>query len=385
MAQQKSSMESNLGQTIFKGISRIKFLVTNNLIFTISCIAAIVTSFFNFPRLEYIDFKVVICLFELMIVVDAFNKYDVLPFIATKVCKRCKTERTLTWALCLTSFFISMLLTNDVTLFAIVPILIIISIKSSYEIIIPCILVTISANLGSSMTPFGNPQNLFLYSFYQMSIPSFFLYSLPVCVLSLVLLFGLGFLIKPKDINFEMDHVIIKSKKGTALFAFLSVLIILSIFQVISYLIIFPMVVLVTLLVDGSLLKKANYPLIFTFVFIFIAVGNVSNIPQLNNSLLNLVRTPKATYVYSLLLSQVISNVPATIVIAPFSSHVQALYYGVNIGGLGTPIASLASIIAYSLYSQEYGENKLKFLLNFTVLNFGCLVILGIVGYLLIV
>lgn len=274
MAQQKSSMESNLGQTIFKGISRIKFLVTNNLIFTISCIAAIVTSFFNFPRLGYIDFKVVICLFELMIVVDAFNKYDVLPFIATKVCKRCKTERTLTWALCLTSFFISMLLTNDVTLFAIVPILIIISRKSSYEIIIPCILVTISANLGSSMTPFGNPQNLFLYSFYQMSIPSFFLYSLPVCVLSLVLLFGLGFL---------------------------SVLIILSIFQVISYLVIFPLVVLVTLLVDGRLLKKANYPLIFTFVFIFIAVGNVSNIPQMNNSLLNLVRTPKATYVYSLL------------------------------------------------------------------------------------
>jgi Na+/H+ antiporter NhaD/arsenite permease-like protein len=384
MAQQQSPIQNSLGLNIIETLNRIKSQITNNLIFSISCFAAIATSFFNFPKLEYIDFKVIICLFELMIVVDAFDNYNFLQFIATKVCKSCKTERALTWALCLTSFFISMLLTNDVTLFAIVPILIIISRKSNYDIIIPCILVTISANLGSSMTPFGNPQNLFLYSFYQMSIKSFISYSLPVCVLSMILLFGLGFLIKPKEINFEMEHVSIKNKKGMALFAFLSVLIILSVFNVISYLVIFPIVVLVTLLADKRLLKSANYPLILTFVFIFIAVGNVSNIPQLNSSLSNLVRTPKATYVYSLLLSQVISNVPATIVIAPFSSHAQALYYGVNIGGLGTPIASLASIIAYSLYSQEYGENKLKFLLRFTILNLGCLVLLGIIGYFIV-
>jgi Na+/H+ antiporter NhaD/arsenite permease-like protein len=200
----------------------------------------------------------------------------------------------------------------------------------------------------------------------------------------MILILILGFIVKSKKIEFDMDHVIIEDKKGMSFYMLLLVLVILSVFNIIPYLVVFPIVMLATILTDKNLLKQANYQLIFTFIFIFIAVGNISHIPQLNHYLSNLVHTPKATYVYSLLLSQFISNVPATIAIAPFSTHAQALYYGVNIGGLGTPVASLASIIAYSLYSSEYGENKKKFLFHFTILNFICLALMGTIGYFMI-
>lgn len=384
MIQQELPMDKHPGNHLVQTWIKIKQYVTSNVIFSVSLFAAIISSFFQLPRWEYIDFKVIICLFELMIVVDAFDQFHFLQYIATKVCKSCKTERALTMALCLTSFLVSMLLTNDVTLLAIVPILIIISKKSSYDIVIPCVLVTIAANLGSSMTPFGNPQNLFLFSFYKMSTKTFLGFSLPLCILSLVLLVLLGFIVKSKKIQFEMEDVMIQNKKGMGFYSLLLILVILSVFNLIPYLAVFPIVILSTLITNKKLLKQANYQLIFTFVFIFVAVGNVSHIPQLNQYLSDLVHTPKATYIYSLLLSQIISNVPATIAIAPFSSHAQALYYGVNIGGLGTPVASLASIIAYSLYSSQYGENKAKFLIHFTVLNFSCLAVLGIAGFLMI-
>lgn len=384
MIQQEFPMDKDTGHNTLQIWNKIKLYFTSNLIFSISLFAAIVSSFFHLPRWEYIDFKVIICLFELMIVVDAFDKYKFLQFIATKVCERCKTERGLTMALCLTSFLVSMLLTNDVTLLAIVPILIIISRKSSYDIIIPCVLVTIAANLGSSVTPFGNPQNLFLFSFYNMNTKTFLSYSLPLCLLSMVLILLLGFIVKSKKIEFDMDHVMIEDKKGMGFYMFLLVLVILSVFNLIPYLAVFPIIMLAAFITDKNLLRKANYQLIFTFIFIFIAIGNISHIPQLNHYLSNLVHTQKATYIYSLLLSQFISNVPATIAIAPFTSHAQALYYGVNIGGLGTPVASLASIIAYSLYSSQYGENKKKFLFHFTILNFICLALMGTVGYLMI-
>lgn len=384
MIQQELPMDKNTGHYLVQTWSKLKCYVTSNVFFSISLFAAIASSFFHLPRWGYIDFKVIICLFELMIVVDAFDQFNFLQYIATKVCKSCKTERALTMALCLTSFIISMLLTNDVTLLAIVPILIIISRKSDYDIVIPCVLVTIAANLGSSMTPFGNPQNLFLFSFYKMNTQTFLLYSLPLCLLSLVMIASLGFIVKSKKIQFEMDDVRIQDKKGMVFYTLLLILVILSVFNFIPYFAVFPFVILSAFITNKNLLKQANYQLILTFVFIFIAVGNASHIPQLNHYLSNLVHSPKATYVYSLLLSQIISNVPATIAIAPFSAHSQALYYGVNIGGLGTPVASLASIIAYSLYSSQYGESKTKFLLYFTVLNFSCLAVLGMIGYLMI-
>lgn len=130
MIQQEMPMDKHPGNYLVQTWIKIKQYVTSNVIFSVSLFAAIISSFFQLPRWEYIDFKVIICLFELMIVVDAFDQFHFLQYIATKVCKSCKTERALTMALCLTSFLVSMLLTNDVTLLAIVPILIIISKKA---------------------------------------------------------------------------------------------------------------------------------------------------------------------------------------------------------------------------------------------------------------
>jgi Na+/H+ antiporter NhaD/arsenite permease-like protein len=132
-------------------------------------------------------------------------------------------------------------------------------------------------------------------------------------------------------------------------------------------------------MMNRSLLKKPDYRLLLTFIFLFIAIGNVSHIPALKEQIETLATTPIKTYSSALLLSQIISNVPCTIMLAPFTEHVRALFYGVNIGGLGTPVASLASIIAYSLFSGAFPLKKNQFMRYFLFYNFSLLIVLGVI------
>ena len=149
-------------------LSRVKIFLENDCFLSISIFAAIITSFFNTPNLGYVDFNVIICLFELMIIVKAFEEYSLINHISLFILNKCKNERILLQVLCLFTFVSSMFLTNDVALIAITPLLINISKKCSYNIILPTILVTISANLGSCATPIGNPQNLYIFFSLQI-------------------------------------------------------------------------------------------------------------------------------------------------------------------------------------------------------------------------
>ena len=369
------------GKAIFQRISKAARI---NLFFSASLAAAILTSCFNLPRWEYIDFKVILCLFELMVMVKAFEEYGVLQRIAVEISNRCQNERFLTQALCGISFLLAMFVTNDVAILTIVPILIVITRQSDYSVIFPCILVTMAANLGSSMTPIGNPQNLFIFSFYHLNLQAFFSFSVSMGVLSLVLLAGLSFLIKPRPIALMMEEVKVKNKSQVGIFALLSVLAVLSVVNLLSYWITFPLIVAAVFILNRSLLKKVNYLLLLTFVCIFIAVGNLSHITLLESFLTQAIHSPSATYLAALLLSQIISNVPSTVMLAPFTINVPALFYGVNIGGLGTPVASLASIIAITLFNRAYPQKSREFLTKFLALNLGGLIVLGLIFTLLI-
>jgi Na+/H+ antiporter NhaD/arsenite permease-like protein len=344
---------------------------------TIALLAAVITSFFNKPQWAYIDAKVIVCLFELMLIVKALEEYGLLHVLAVRIANRCRDERQLTTALLLIAFFLSMFTTNDVAVLTIIPILIVIAQSSGFSAAFPSVLVTVAANLGSSMTPFGNPQNLYLFSFFHMNPASFFGCSVPLGVISLLVLVVSGRFVRPKPIQLKLAHTPVTEKKKAAAFLVLLVPVIAGVMNLIPYWVALLFVLPVTLLLDRSFFAKPDYRLLLTFVFLFIAVGNLSHIPALSGIISALAHTPIQAYLSSLVLSQVISNVPSVVMLAPFSTHAQALFYGVNIGGLCTPIASLASIIALSLYSQSYTQGKGQLMRDFLLYNVGLLILLG--------
>ncbi len=355
-----------------------------DLFLTIALLAAILTSFFGLPRAEYIDFKVILCLFELMVIVKAFEEYALLQAIAVGILRRCGDERLLTQALCLITFVFAMFVTNDVALLTMIPILIVISRKSSYNMTLPAVFVTVAANLGSSLTPIGNPQNLFLYSHYDMTLGGFLSQALPLGGAGLALVLAMGFFVRPAQIQVVVVEGALRRGWRLPAFGVLGLAAVLSVVGALPWLPTFFVVAAATAVMNPRILLRADYKLLLTFVCIFIAIGNITNWPALKGWLAALTGTPAATYGTALLTSQLISNVPATILLAPFASSGLALFHGVNIGGLGTPIASLASVITYRLFASEYPDKRQAFLGAFSLYNFGCLLLLGAVFFVIL-
>lgn len=350
---------------------------TEHTLFSVSLIVAAITSCFSMPQWGYIDVKVLVCLFELMLIVKALEEYGLLGHIAVNIVNRCRDERRLTIGLCVISFLLSMFTTNDVAILTVIPILIIIAQTCGFSAVVPCVLVTAAANLGSSTTPIGNPQNLYIFSFYRMSPTSFFRDSLPLCLISLLLLTASCLLIRPQKIQTKLDGIPVTEKKKVTVFLWLAVPVIAGVLNLIPYELTLLLVLVVAIILDRGLIRKLDYRLLLTFLFLFVAVGNISHMPELKGQLAALTATPFKTYVSALFLSQIISNVPSTVMLAPFTTHMRELFYGVNIGGLGTPIASLASIIAYSLFCRAFAQKKLQFIRAFLIYNFGLLIVLG--------
>jgi Na+/H+ antiporter NhaD/arsenite permease-like protein len=351
--------------------------IRNNALLYISLLAAVITSLFHAPRWEYIDAKVIVCLFELMLVVKALEQYGVLRNLAVSIANSCKTERGLAISLSLIAFFLSMLTTNDVAVLTIVPILLVIAKACDVSAVFPAVMITVAANLGSSLTPIGNPQNLYLFSFYHMSPAAFFRDAAPLCVAGLLALIASGRLVRPGKIELRLENTPIVEKKKVSVFLALTALVIAGVMNLIPYAATLAIVFPATLLLDRNLLRKPDYRLLLTFVFLFVAIGNISHIPALKERIMTMADTPMKTYLSAILFSQVISNVPSTIMLAPFTTQTQALFYGVNIGGLGTPIASLASIIGISLYTKAYPQGKARLMKNFMLYNVALLVLLG--------
>ena len=366
------------GKSLLARLSRA-FLaeMKNNPLLTISLFAAVITSFFNAPQWSYIDAKVIVCLFELMLIVKALEEYGLLRNFAVRIASRSRDERQLTTSLFLISFFLSMFTTNDVAVLTIVPILIVIAKACDFSAAFPVVLITVAANLGSSMTPIGNPQNLYLFSFFQMSAADFFRYSAPLSIVSLLLLLATSLLIRPNKIQLGLANAPVTEKKKATVFLLLLIPVIAGVMNLLPYAATLLIVLPATLLLDRKLLQKPDYRLLLTFVFLFVAVGNLSHMPALKDRIATLADSPIKTYLSSLLLSQVISNVPSAVMLAPFTTYARALFYGVNVGGLGTPIASLASIIALSLYNQSYTQGKGRLMRDFLLYNIGLLVLLG--------
>lgn len=364
-----------------KKSSFIEFL-KKECVLVIAVTLAILSSFISIPKMSYIDFKVLILLFNLMVVVAAFKELKVLDSIAIGLLKKCNTYTSISLALVFITFISSMIVTNDVALITFVPLSIVIARKANINVLKIVIFQTLAANLGSSFTPMGNPQNLFIYSFYNLSPIDFFKITLPIVVLAVLFLVLLVFKDKKMNLSLDLEDVKIDNKRDVYLFGGLFLIILLSVFHVIDYKVTFLITIVMVLILNKKLFSQVDYSLLITFIGFFIFVGNISTMDVVKNFMEGILNSPKSTFLASVLSSQVISNVPATMLLSGFTNHFKELLLGVNIGGMGTLIASLASVISYKIYASEFGNDN--YMKSFTFYNILGLIIFVPIAYIFI-
>ena len=357
--------------------------VKKECVLVIAVTLAILSSVISMPKMSYIDFKVLILLFNLMIVVAAFKELKVLDSIAIGLLKKCNTYTSISLALVFITFISSMIVTNDVALITFVPLSIVIARKANINVLKIVVFQTLAANLGSSFTPMGNPQNLFIYSFYNLSPIDFFKITLPIIVLAVLFLVLLIFKDKKMNLSLDLEDVKIDNKRDVYLFGGLFLIILLSVFHVIDYKVTFIITVIMVLILNKNLFSQVDYSLLITFIGFFIFVGNISTMDVVKNFMEGILGSPKSTFLSSVLSSQVISNVPATMLLSGFTTHFKELLLGVNIGGMGTLIASLASVISYKIYTSEFGNDN--YMKSFTVYNVLGLIIFVPLAYIFLV
>lgn len=354
---------------------------------TVLCMAmasAIVSSFFVPPSvayLSYIDWKVICCLFCLMSVVAGLRDSGAFDILASSLLRLAGNARSLAAILIAVTFFASMGITNDVALITFVPLALILmregfSWRTRAHIIT---LQTIAANVGSSLTPVGNPQNLFLFSFYRLSSRSFFAGIAPIVLAGGLLLIVSTFRIKAKPIYpAHTGHNFRLKKKRFIVFIALFVVSVLAVFRVFDYRLVTVVVAVALVVLERDLLGTIDYSLLFTFLAFFVFIGNLQNVEHVRGFLKSFVGLN--VVLVSALASQVISNVPSAILLSGFTDDPIALLRGVSIGGMGTLIASLASVISYKFFCHEYPRDGLKYLAVFTKWNICYFVILYVVN-----
>ncbi len=362
--------------------------IKSEAVLAISGLAAVISMFFVPPSADYIgyiDFRVLSLLLCLMAVVAGFNKTGVFLLLSEKLLMQVANIRSISYVLIGLCFFTSMWITNDVALITFVPFAILILTRTGQEkyMIRIIVLQTIAANLGSMLTPVGNPQNLYLYSYYNIPIAEFVQITLPYTLLSLLLLWITIAFIPKEHISFTLTDNTKKDKKSTLhiiLYSGLFLVCLACVLRLIDYHITLLLVLSGIAILDRTVLKKLDYSLLFTFVCFFIFVGNIGNITFLRELLASLLQERELPV--TLLASQIISNVPAAVLLSAFTGDYRAVLLGSNLGGLGTLVASLASLISYKFYSRTTGAGTKRYLLSFTLYNAAFLAVLCLGYYL---
>lgn len=338
---------------------------------TVLCIAvflAVISMFFVRPDRAYagyIDTRVLALLFCLMTIMEGFKKTGLFEQMANTLLKKVHTFRQLMLVLVGLCFFCSMWITNDVALLTFVPftILVLRMAKLDQRMIPVITMETIAANLGSMATPVGNPQNLYLYSVSGMSALSFVKVMGPLSLVSLLLLIG-GCLLQ-KNESMQIEQIRRKTKKNKTaenlILLFLFCVSLATVLRVLSWPVLLGITLLICLFLFGSgkeefLPLRVDYSLLPTFVTFFVFIGNMGRIPIVKELLIKVLEGHELILGFAA--SQVISNVPAAILLSGFTTDYPMLLRGVNIGGLGTLIASMASLISYKFYVQESEKNE---------------------------
>lgn len=381
----------------------LKF-IKKETVLSIAAILAVISAFFVPPSkgyLEYVDFRVLALLYCLMLVVAGLQGIGVFRSLGEHLLRKVRSTRQLSLLLVALCFFSGMFITNDVALITFVPFAVMVLTMAGQEtLLIPVVVLqTIAANLGSMLTPIGNPQNLYLYSAFELSMGTFLLYMLPLTAASAALLTLAVLFLKNRPLRTDAGSLSDSAEpvddplptpasqrphRGKlAAYLLLFAVCLACVLRILPWPVMLAILVVAVLLLDRRLFAKVDHFLLLTFVCFFLFIGNVGKIPAIADFLRSFIE--KRELLLGVLLSQFISNVPAAILLSGFTDNVRALLYGVNVGGLGTLIASLASVISFRLYGNSKGASKGAFMKTFTRYNVLFLLILCGLATLLLV
>ena len=361
---------------------KVKAFVKKEVVLSIATICTIVTIFFvpfDKEYLEYFEFKTLIALFCMLAVVAGLKNTNVFELISKKLIGLFRTRRAVIYALVYGTFLFDMIVANDMSLITFLPLTYIVlhSTGNDKYLAITFILQTIAANMGGMITPYGNPQNLYLYSFYEIPTVEFFGVLLIQSITIAALLFIAGLFIKNEKLSLKNDAKIEIKKKELIVYAVLFVFVILSIFRVVPHVITLALVVLAVLIVDRARFRYVDYALLATFCVFFIFSGNIARIPAIENFMVSIVT--ENTLLAGIVSCQFISNVPTAILLSKFTENYRELLVSVNIGSLGIIISSLASLITLKEYLKHQPKNFKKYMLLFTLINTAFLAVMIVV------
>lgn len=392
-------------------MKKILYFIKKETVLSIAVVLAVMSVFFVAPDREYIsyiDFRTLAILFCLMSIVAGLRNIDVFDKLAERLLAKVHGIGGVTVILVCLCFFMSMFITNDVSLITFVPFAIIIMKKlnpdtDSKWMLKVIVMQTIAANLGSMLTPLGNPQNLYLYGKAGIGIAEFLKIMLPytVCAFALLMTWiGLASMVRKRKLSHE-EKTEIKQNKGLdsaedkastgiqkdplgasgskwgkkdaewiekfTAYIILFVISLLAVSHILPYGVPFALVFLYLLLRDRKILTQVDYSLLCIFIALFIFIGNLGRIPAFSQLLSDILTGREV--VTSVIASQVMSNVPAAILLSGFTDHIRELVIGTNLGGLGTLIASMASLISFKYVAREDRSFRGRYFLEFTVAN----------------
>ena len=364
-------------------LHRTADFVRGNVVFCIALALACVTSCVVTPDaqyLSYFDFKTLTCLFCTLAVVCALRNIKFFTILARRIVTLTGNARAAVLALVYITFLGSMLIANDMALLTFLPLgyFVLTSTGKEKYMAFTFIMQNIAANLGGMLTPFGNPQNLYLFSHFEIPTGEFMgIMAIPFAVAIVLITVCCLVFVRREPLELENDPTLRLPVGRTIFYLTLFAYSILIVFRTIPYwtgLIIIP---LCLLFADRDALKKVDYALLGTFVCFFIFAGNMSRLAPVRALFSSLLELD--TLLVSALSCQVISNVPSAILLSQFTENYRELLWGVNIGGAGTLIASLASLITFREYTSHNPGCAGAYIKKFSLFNFGFLILLACV------
>lgn len=358
---------------------KILNFIKSEIVLCVAIILAIVTCFFvpiDKEYLTYFDWQTLVLLFCMLSVVAGLKSTNIFELISRKIIGLFHTRRAVIYSLVFGTFFFDMIVANDMSLITFLPLTYIVlhSTKNDKYLAFTFIMQTIAANMGGMITPYGNPQNLYLYSYYNIPTIEFFkILSLQTITVAILLWICCSFI--PNDpLKLRKKSKVIISKKELYIYTTLFILVILGIFRILPYMLVLAIVILTIALTDIKRFQKVDYGLLATFFVFFIFSGNIARIPQIKTFISSIVM--KNTLLAGIVSCQFISNVPTAIFLSKFTTNYKDLLVSVNVGSLGILISSLASLITLKEFLKHQPKKFWNYLVMFTLFNTLFLVVL---------
>ena len=355
-----------------------KFIAKNLLPIVAMLLAALTCFFVPFDReyLGYFDLSTLATLFCTLAVVSAFKNIRFFTWLAKKIVLKFGNLRNTVFALVFITYFGSMVMANDMALITFLPLgyIVLDSCQRRDKMPIVFVMQNIAANLGGMLTPFGNPQNIYLYSYYEIDAAEFLKIMSVPCVVALALIIGVCLFVKKDPIKLYAEPEKRPSVWRSVVYALLFVLSLLIVFDVLPWYIVFAVVLVAMIALDGKALGKVDYGLLITFTAFFVFSGNLARIDAISDILSKLIA--KSPLLVGVASCQFISNVPTAVLLSKFTTDYANLLVAVNIGGLGTPIASLASLITLNEFRKHDPKATKRYIAVFLIINFSFLAVL---------